>query len=432
MAENFFKIKQGLNLDPQSQFGSSDPTGTNGDIYYNPTLNEFRIFQNGTWTTMGGGGGGGGGSLNWQTVQTAPFTAVVGDAYPINTTSGAITVTLPASPVAGNKVMFTDYAGTWSTNNVTLNINGNNLNGSSGNAILNLGRESIGLVYIDSTQGWIPYTGINAETPVRNYVISYLLVGGGGGGGNGSNNGAGGGGAGAVIPGTATLNGGTFYAITVGAGGLNGGVSSGGNTIFNGITAGGGAFGGNDGNGGGNGANNSSGGGGAGSGGGTSGGSGNGTGNAGGGGGGNSGCGGGGGGAGQVGGNGGGGPAGGAGNGGNGVTSSITGTSIYYGGGGSGGADQPGNSIIPGGLGGGGIGQASNAGQSATAGTNGLGGGGGGGGWSNDPGANGGSGVVILSIPSVNYSGNTTGSPTITTSGSNTILTYTGSGSYTA
>jgi hypothetical protein len=48
-------------------------------------------------------------------------------------------------------------------------------------------------------------------------------------------------------------------------------------------------------------------------------------------------------------------------------------------------------------------------------------------------GASGGSGVVILSVPTANYSGTTTGSPTITTSGSNTIIRWTsGSGTYTA
>jgi hypothetical protein len=39
---------------------------------------------------------------------------------------------------------------------------------------------------------------------------------------------------------------------------------------------------------------------------------------------------------------------------------------------------------------------------------------------------------VIISVPTVYYSGTTTGSPTVTTSGSNTILKYTGSGTYTA
>jgi hypothetical protein len=47
-------------------------------------------------------------------------------------------------------------------------------------------------------------------------------------------------------------------------------------------------------------------------------------------------------------------------------------------------------------------------------------------------GGNGGSGVVILSLPTANYTGTVTGSPTVTTSGSNTILTFTSSGSYTA
>jgi hypothetical protein len=37
-----------------------------------------------------------------------------------------------------------------------------------------------------------------------------------------------------------------------------------------------------------------------------------------------------------------------------------------------------------------------------------------------------------LSIPTSRYTGTYTGTPTITTSGGNTILTYTASGSYTA
>ena len=63
-----------------------------------------------------------------------------------------------------------------------------------------------------------------------------------------------------------------------------------------------------------------------------------------------------------------------------------------------------------------------------------LGGGGGGAGWNGVDtfGANGGSGIIILSIPTASYSGNTSGSPTVSTSGANTILQYTSSGTYTA
>ena len=55
-----------------------------------------------------------------------------------------------------------------------------------------------------------------------------------------------------------------------------------------------------------------------------------------------------------------------------------------------------------------------------------------GGGGRDNTGGNGGSGIVILSVPTSRYSGTTTGSPTITTSGSNTIIKFTASGTYTA
>ena len=61
-----------------------------------------------------------------------------------------------------------------------------------------------------------------------------------------------------------------------------------------------------------------------------------------------------------------------------------------------------------------------------------MAGGGGGGAQAGGVGGNGGSGIVILSIPTASYTGTTTGSPTVSTSGANTILKFTGSGSYTA
>lgn len=112
-------------------------------------------------------------------------------------------------------------------------------------------------------------------------------------------------------------------------------------------------------------------------------------------------------------------------NGANGLQSSITGAAVYYAGGGGGGANSgPGT----GGLGGGGAGTYSGTGGNGTPNT----GGGAGSSAAQGTGGNGGSGVVILRMPTANYSGTTTGSPTVTTDGSDTILTYTSSGTYTA
>ena len=385
-----------------------------------------------------------GGSVAWQSVQTGNFTAVAGRAYPVNTTSAAITVTLPASPSAGNIVQLTDYAGTWATNNVTVAPNGSNVNGVASNYALNLYRESVAFVYLDATQGWVVYSGFNA-TRQSVYGVSYLVVAGGAGGGG--LNGAGGGGAGGLLSGTSILTSNTTYTIVVGAGGAavttgvvgnNGTASS-----FNSISATGGGGGGH-----GvppdnspllNGASGGSGGGGGGCDGGTAGVGGSGTSGQGfAGGNGTSGAlsAGGGGGASAVGGAGN--TSGKSGNGGAGTASSITGSSVTYAGGGGGGANGASN-VGTGGTGGGGAGGYGNSGGPYGAGGNGTantgGGGGGQGGFnpsSSYPSGIGGSGVVILSVPTANYSGTTTGSPTVTTSGSNTIIKFTASGSYTA
>ena len=113
------------------------------------------------------------------------------------------------------------------------------------------------------------------------------------------------------------------------------------------------------------------------------------------------------------------------GNGGNGLELSITGSATYYAGGGAG--DSPNGSEGTGGLGGGGAVEADGAANT-----------GGGAGsprgytYAPNPGVarSGGSGVVILRLATAVYSGTTTGSPTVTTDGTDTILTFTGSGTY--
>lgn len=394
-------------------------TGTNTQLlanngsggFSNVTVGSGLTLSAGTLTASGGGGG-----LTWQAVQTTGFTAVAGNAYPCNTTSAAFTVTLPASPSAGNVITLTDYAGTWGTNNLTVNPNGLKIQGSTNNAVLSTNRGSVQLVYVDSTQGWVAYSSFAVTSLLM--PINYLVVAGGGGGSY-----SGGGGAGGLLESSTSLNLGTAYTVTVGGSG-SGSPSSGtrigtngSNSVFAGFTATGGGYGGNVSNG------NSGGSGGGGDGGGSTsynGGAGtSGQGSAGGNGGSGSGTygAGGGGGAGGTGSNG---TSSAEGNGGAGVDSSISGSSVgYAGGGGGGGRGASGEAAVTKSTAshGGGAGS-NNSGSAGTAGTTNRGGGGGGA-YGNaaagvvSAGGNGGSGVVILKIPSTNtatFSGGVTSS----------------------
>lgn len=393
--------------------------------------------------------------LTTQSVQTTGFTAVKGNLYPCNTTSAAFTVTLPASASVGDQLAIVDYAGTFATNNITLGANGNKINGSTLNRVLNTTREGVIITYIDSTQGWVATSGVNEGTVAlapAPYSVDFLVIAGGagavqGGGGAGgyrsSNATYGGSGGGGSAESSITFNVGTVYTVTVGAGGAgrttgstlngaDGSISSISGTGITTITSAGGGGGNTIGNyqpGGNNGG--SGGGAGAWSGGLLNGGSG--TANQGYAGGSNGNLtaspygSGGGGGAGAVGASASA-PSARFGNGGNGVASTITGTSVTRGGGGGAGSYISGESPVgTGGTGGGGNGSSTTNGSNGTANT------GGGGGGTNDSstGGSGGSGVVILRIPTANYSGTTTGSPTVTTSGSDTILVFNSSGSIT-
>ena len=423
-------------ISPRS--GTDVTLGDSGDTFTIPS--GATINNQGTATNFGATG-----SASWTTtVKTSTFTAVAGEGYFVNTTGGVVSVNLPAG-VAGAVVAIKDYAGTFDTNAVTLVQNGSDkIGGSTDNKVLSTEGIAVTLIFIDSTQGWlVTDDGLQSTAAAPTYDIDFLVIAGGGGGGSGGNSeGGGGGGAGGLRTSTQTSNTGVSITVTVGDGGAGGdndapgivgnasSISGSGLTT---ISSAGGGYGANDGGGG-------SGniGGNGGSGGGSSayytaaGGSGNtpstspSQGNNGGGGHGSP----------SYGGGGGGGHSavganaipGAGGNGGAGTDNSITGSTIGYAGGGGGGTHpaEPAGTATDGG----------GAGGRNTVGSNGtvnLGGGGGGaGGVTSNEGGNGGKGVVILSMLDAKYSGTTTGSPTVATGVSGkTVLTFTGSGSYT-
>ena len=96
------------------------------------------------------------GTVDWQTTpKTATFTAASGEGYFANTTSGGFTMNLPAG-VANAIVSVADYAGTFQTHHLTISPNGSDkLGGTNATKILKTEGQSITLVFVDSTQGWI-------------------------------------------------------------------------------------------------------------------------------------------------------------------------------------------------------------------------------------------------------------------------------------
>jgi len=248
------------------------------------------------------------GTVDWDTTaKTASFTAVSGNGYFVNTTSGAITLTLPASPSGGDIVSVKDYAQTFDTNNLTIGRNSSPINGANASdPVISTKGASITFIYVDGTQGWVPtqddqssIAGIqpyviatggtvttcgdykihtftspgtfcvtSAGTPAGSNTVDYLVVGGGGGGGSVD---GGGGGAGGYRESSGAASGcysasplgacvsalpvtAQGYPITVGAGGAgtaspspNTGGNRGGISTFSTITAagGGGGAGGN-------------------------------------------------------------------------------------------------------------------------------------------------------------------------------------------
>ena len=261
--------------------------------------NSLTFGATGDTIALGGSSFNGTSSVIWDTTaKTSNFTAVAGTGYFVNTTSGAITATLPSSPSAGDVVAFKDYAGTFGSNNLTLGRNSSNIQGVANDSIISTNRASVVCVYVDATKGWLytnesnvsdlapsfvtatggtittsgdfkihtftssgTFTVTDAGSASGSNTVDYLVVASGGSGGAGAGNhltyGAGGAGAGGYresFPNPAT--GGLSvsaqgYPITIGAGGAatsgqNNTGNPGNNSIFSSITSTGGGHGGTD------------------------------------------------------------------------------------------------------------------------------------------------------------------------------------------
>jgi hypothetical protein len=119
--------------------------------------------NNGKWMTplrvaqaiaaLAEGGGGGGGTSNF-TLKTAGFSAQAGGCYLVDTTSAALTATLPTNPALGQRILFADARGTWDTHPLTIARNGKLIDGFAVNFIAATSGMYFEMVFVDNTTGW--------------------------------------------------------------------------------------------------------------------------------------------------------------------------------------------------------------------------------------------------------------------------------------
>ena len=100
------------------------------------------------------------GGLSWESAVITASTVTVESnrGYYINTTSNACTVTLPSAASIGDQIILVDYARNFATNNLIIDSNGNNFQGSPDSFTVDYttNAQSISIVFSDSTKGWIP------------------------------------------------------------------------------------------------------------------------------------------------------------------------------------------------------------------------------------------------------------------------------------
>lgn len=118
-------------------------TGTSGQVLTSNGAGTAPTFQ----AASGGG--------LTPTNKTANYTAVAGDLVICDASGAAFTVTLPASPIAGDNIAIYALDTAVSTNPVTVGRNGKSIDGSAADYTLGSDLDFINLVY-DTTKGWIP------------------------------------------------------------------------------------------------------------------------------------------------------------------------------------------------------------------------------------------------------------------------------------
>ena len=136
--------------------------GTSAVQFVAPGTSGNLLTSNGTtWTSAVPAPGG----IEYE-VKTANYTAADKEGILADTSGGAFTVTLPATPATGAQVIVADPTGDWGTNNLTIGRNGETISDAAEDLICDISGASVQLVYDGTTWAVYAQVGGNGGTVV--------------------------------------------------------------------------------------------------------------------------------------------------------------------------------------------------------------------------------------------------------------------------
>jgi hypothetical protein len=122
-----------------------------GKLYFKTSTNQIDFFPAGTAGT----------SFSYS-AYTSNTTLTAGQGAIADTSGGAFTLTLPASPSTGDQVIIVDGTDSFGTNNLTVGRNGSTIEGVAENLVCDISGISVTLVYGGTTWGVYAQIGANS------------------------------------------------------------------------------------------------------------------------------------------------------------------------------------------------------------------------------------------------------------------------------
>jgi len=133
---------------PRGTTAQRNGTPVTGMMRYNTSRNYVEVYTSLGWQSVGAS------SWNYVDFANAGGNAVGGDFCWVSTSSSAVTITLPASPLKGDTIRFVDVARTFNARNLTVSRNGQPIQGDAADLTVNTNGAAFDLIYYNATYGW--------------------------------------------------------------------------------------------------------------------------------------------------------------------------------------------------------------------------------------------------------------------------------------